>query len=429
MADKKAWDVLVIGGGLAGLAAAATAARAGCGVAVLDAHLPGGRARTDERDGFCFNQGPRALFNGGPAAEVLRRLGVRPTGAPPATASGTVWRDGSLYRLPAGPLSLARTDLLGARSKAQVARVLGGLGRLRAEGLAGMTAATWLSSYGMRDDALGFVTALTRVATYVDDLEQLSADAATRQLQLAVGKGVTYLDGGWQTLVTQLQHVASAAGSTIVASRPVVALEGGEAGGTGWVAHTDQGDLHAATVVIATGGPAAARAILPHHPGWECGPEARAACLDLGLRRPPDPRVVFGVDAPLYLSTHCPPANLARRGGAVVHVMRYGARSAAQDRPELEALAGLVGIGEADIVTRRFLHSMVVTHGLPQAGDGLPGRPGVDVPGLAGAFVAGDWVGPVGLLADASLASAEAAAHAAIAYARTGRATGGLAAA
>ena len=58
----------------------------------------------------------------------------------------------------------------------------------------------------------------------------------------------------------------------------------------------------------------------------------------------------------------------------------------------------------------RYLHRMVVTHGLPLASTGgLAGRPGVAVPGRQGAFVAGDWVGGVGQLADASLASGSAA--------------------
>ena len=69
------------------------------------------------------------------------------------------------------------------------------------------------------------------------------------------------------------------------------------------------------------------------------------------------------------------------------------------------------------MVTDRFLHRMIVAHALPRPGAGLAGRPPVEVPGLRGVFVAGDWVGPVGMLADASLASAEAAARAAVACA------------
>jgi phytoene dehydrogenase-like protein len=51
----------VIGAGLAGLAAGAAATRAGSRTLVLDAHVPGGRARVTETEGFVFNRGAHAL--------------------------------------------------------------------------------------------------------------------------------------------------------------------------------------------------------------------------------------------------------------------------------------------------------------------------------------------------------------------------------
>lgn len=50
-------DVAVIGGGLAGWAAAATAARAGSTVVVVDRDGVGGRAATDRVGRFLFNRG------------------------------------------------------------------------------------------------------------------------------------------------------------------------------------------------------------------------------------------------------------------------------------------------------------------------------------------------------------------------------------
>jgi phytoene dehydrogenase-like protein len=65
------------------------------------------------------------------------------------------------------------------------------------------------------------------------------------------------------------------------------------------------------------------------------------------------------------------------------------------------------------IVHRRFLPEMVVAHALPLAAQGgLAGRPGALVPDVAGLALAGDWVGPEGMLADAALASGAAAARA-----------------
>ena len=83
-----------------------------------------------------------------------------------------------------------------------------------------------------------------------------------------------------------------------------------------------------------------------------------------------------------------------------------------QDRASLDELAAAVGIDATMIVTERFLARMNVAWTVPTASrGGLPGRPPVTVPGHDGVFVAGDWVGPVGLLSDATAASAVSAAH------------------
>ncbi len=50
-------DVAVVGGGLAGLVAAATAARSGASVTLFDARDPGGRARSVNKQGFVLNEG------------------------------------------------------------------------------------------------------------------------------------------------------------------------------------------------------------------------------------------------------------------------------------------------------------------------------------------------------------------------------------
>jgi phytoene dehydrogenase-like protein len=83
-------------------------------------------------------------------------------------------------------------------------------------------------------------------------------------------------------------------------------------------------------------------------------------------------------------------------------------------RRELEALVDAVQPGWRDAaVHTRFLPHLRVAHDLPTPdARGLRGRPGPRVPDWPGLYVAGDWVGPAGLLADASLASAQAAADA-----------------
>jgi len=137
----------------------------------------------------------------------------------------------------------------------------------------------------------------------------------------------------------------------------------------------------------------------------------RLACLDLGLRKLPEgaARVALGVDQPLYLSLHSAAARLAPPGAALVHVAKYlaGETDAASDRRELEQFVDLAIPGwreQLDLV--RFLPQMTVTNAIfsPQ------GRPAVDELGIPGVALAGDWVGPEGMLADAAVASALRAA-------------------
>jgi phytoene dehydrogenase-like protein len=148
----------------------------------------------------------------------------------------------------------------------------------------------------------------------------------------------------------------------------------------------------------------------------------RAASLDVALRALPRPHATFalGIDEPLYASVHSAVARLGPDGGAVVHVMRYGGLAGepadAVERQLARFLDALQPGWRASVVRQRFLPDLVVAHALPEAAfGGTRGRPGPCVPDVPGLYVAGDWVGPEGLLADASLASARAAARAILA--------------
>ena len=174
--------------------------------------------------------------------------------------------------------------------------------------------------------------------------------------------------------------------------------------------------------MLATG-PAAARSIVASEALAAWASRAipiRAACLDVAVRTLPDERATFalGVDRPLYLSVHSKTARVAPDGAALVSTMRYlppGEPSdAKRDEAELERLLDLLQPGWRDVlVRRRWLPAMVVSHALVMAEEGgTRGRPGPRVPDAPGVFVAGDWVGPEGMLLDASLASAERAADA-----------------
>jgi phytoene dehydrogenase-like protein len=410
-------DVAVVGGGVAGLSAAAVAARAGSTVVVVEAGPVGGRARTTERDGFRLNQGPHALYLGGAFQRLLTSLGISRPGGPPALDRARAWHAGRAEHLPIGGASLLRSRVLGARGKVAFARLTGQLGRFDAASLANVTVEDWITSERLPADAAALLRMLVRLSTYANASDLLSADAAVEQLRLA-GEGVRYLDRGFQEAVDGLAAVARTNGAMVRHSRRVTAVR---ADGPDWVVTTNDAEILASTVVLAAGGPAVAARLLGEDPaGWveAAGPAVEAACLDLGLRRAADPPILLGIEEPLYLSTHAPPAALAPDGHALVAVMRYLTPGEALDpdaaRSQLRQHAARAGVREGDIVLERYLHRMRVAHGMPRAASGgLAGRPTVAVPGRPGLFVAGDWVGGTGLLSDAAAASGAAAAVAA----------------
>src|SRR5215207_4619764 len=140
------FDVAVVGGGLAGLAAAATAARAGRRVVLFEqASVPGGRARTRTDDGFSFNIGPHALYRGGLSLRVLRDLGVEPRAAEVGLGGAQVLKGGRLYELPFGLRSLLTSQLFSWRAKLELGTFLARIGSIDPRPLERLTLTDWLT--------------------------------------------------------------------------------------------------------------------------------------------------------------------------------------------------------------------------------------------------------------------------------------------
>ncbi|MGO9559555.1 MAG: FAD-dependent oxidoreductase [Acidimicrobiales bacterium] len=430
-------DVVIVGAGLAGLAAAATlrsgAGTAGIDVVLLDRQGAGGRARTDERSGYLLNRGPHALYRHGPGWSALGALGITPAGRKPPLSSATMLAGGELHSLPTGAVSLARPGWLSARDRVQIGAALMRIMTMTPASIgtqATTSAADWISAQGLRPRADATARALGRLATYCKDLDALSADAMLHQLRTSARHSVLYLHGGWQQLVDAL--VAKAAPITVESGR-VAAVT---ADGAAYEITTADRTIGARAVIVAVDSPRAAAALLtsldatsalalaPHEPDAA----ATAACLDVIARRKPSPTFILGVDEPFYSSTHHPTAQLrvpsadTPEDSYVLQLARYGATSAAMDRRSLEALAAQAGVGAEDVIDSRFFADLTVISRppSPDAG-GMAGRPRVDSTGLPGCYVAGDFVGPHGLLADVSLTSGSEAGRLALEHLATAR--------
>ncbi len=426
-------NVIVVGGGLAGLAASIFLARGGRTVTLFEKRrYLGGRAVTHLRHGFRFNLGPHAFYRFGVGAQVLRELGIPVRGGKPDGRGLALYRDRD-YRFPGGPISLLTTGMLSLRDKVEAIPLFIRIRQMKKfDRYRSMSVLEWIDANVKRERVREAVEAMFRLATYCDEPEALSAAAGLAHVRLAM-RGVIYVDEGWQKIVDALHSAAVSVGVNFVSSSRVVAVDhngevrGIEIGGleedleknTVNIAIPDPSvqemgtRLPADTVLLAVD-PKTARELIQTPVDWPQMRPVMASCLDVALSSLPQPKRKFalGIDAPLYLSVHSAWAQLTPKGGALIQTARYGGG----DQAELEKLLDRVQPGWRNVVVhRRYLPAMTVSNAMmpPNAGAG-PSRPQPVTP-IRGLYLAGDWVGEEGLLSDASLSSARAAAKAILA--------------
>ena len=444
-------NVVVVGGGLAGLAASIYLARGGRNVTLFEKRrLLGGRAVTTLRHGYRFNLGAHAFYRDGLAAKVYRELGIPVRGGTPKPRAIALIGDEEL-RLPTTWWSLITTSLLSLRGKRQLASALLHIRRFGGARSGAVTLREWIDARMSDERARQVLEALVRLATYSDHADLESASLVLSQMKVAM-RGVLYVDEGWQKIVDSLHSAAISSGVNFVSSSRIVGVQhdGGvravELGGL--EVDADRSDtlalafpsipeevegtrLAAETVLLAVDPATAASLVGDAGAEWACARPVTAACLDVALRALPQPENTFalGIDRPLYYAVHSAFAQLTPKGGALVHLTKFtkerqatdeeleGARArrssvAVDDEQELESLLDRMQPGWREVlVHRRFLPSMTVTNSLVTPGTRRPSP----VTSVRGLYIAGDWVGDEGLLADASLASARAAAKAILA--------------
>ncbi len=419
--EMERYEIVIVGGGIAGLTAAAFAAREGRRTLLLEQqHQVGGRGSSRSENGVYFNLGAHALYKGD-AFESFRELGLRLEGGAPSIRACGLWK-GRLHVMPTGVASLLQTPLLARKGKLELALWLNKLGKLDTGGLDGISLSDWIDA-NLKDPLLRHLFhSLMRTATYSALPRLHAAGPALRQLQSAVKSGVLYVDKGWGSLIDELRSSAEGLGAEIRTGWKTVSVRHGNGQVTGVV--NDKGEQVDGDSVLLAIAPAAACKLVSgsEHTALDTWRKqarpATAACLDVGLKRLPNPDCTFlyGVDQAIFLTDQSRPgtpraAIMSDHGEHSVSLIKYhrDESDAKEDERELENVLDLAQPGwRSELVARQYLPRMTVTHDIPHI-NRIDRKPGPAVPEIEGLYAAGDWASHGELLADAAVASARRA--------------------
>ncbi|MHA6480963.1 phytoene desaturase family protein [Paenibacillus sp. strain BS8-2] len=408
------YDVAIIGGGMAGLTAAALAAKAGKRVVVIEKQSRlGGRAITNKKDGVYFNLGGHAIYKGA-AYDTFRELGCSLKGGQPSIAAHGIW-NGKLGVLPTGVGSLLSSPLLTWKGKVEFVGWLAKFSRLDTHRYDGISLREWIEGQ-IQDPMVRHVFySLLRTSSYVMAPDLQAAGPVLRSLANAL-KGVLYVDEGWGAVVADLRDAAGRYGAAFMTGKAAVSVMHQHGAVSGIL--LDDGSVIEAQHVVIAASPAVSCKLVPGAEQtslkrWkDQAIEVTAASLDVALRRLPRPKhqLVYGIDTPVFMSNQSRAAKLSDDGSQVVCLMKYqGSESDPErDLSELESALDLAQPGwRAEVVAKQYLPKITVCHDFLHVRDRV--NPGPHVPEIDGLYVAGDWVSHGELLVDAATESARRA--------------------
>lgn len=414
------WDVVIIGGGLAGLVAANYLAGSGLSILVLEKGAEvGGRARTERIGQQYFNLGPHALPKKGKAMPILEKLDIQLSGKPPKLG-GQLMKEGMAYEAPFTLSGVAATRLLRARERMEWAKVLLKISSVDPGKLSQQTFEQWVQHTTSSSPVQSLLYLLGRLATYCHAPDLASAKVIVSHIKTVLS-GVLYLDHGWQSLIDQLHNRAVISGVQVQSQKYVKQMNTEQHGLLKMI--LSDGEQVCGKNVLWTGVPLELSRILAEQPaGFPMEPlpaflPVKGAALDIALSRLPNPKQLFAMSLtePVYYSVHSNYAKLSDDASSVVlHVLRYY-HPEEQPKPkrirsELEQFLEQIQPGWRNYeLTSRFLPQITVNQRLPQIGDEQ--RLAGFKKSLPGLYIAGDWASSDFMLAEGAVTSAKQAAE------------------
>ncbi|NDI34913.1 phytoene desaturase family protein [Chengkuizengella sediminis] len=425
--NQQKWDVIIIGGGIAGLTASVILAKENKKVLILEkAKQIGGRAATIEKAGGLLNLGPHAIYPNGPGVKILEELNITLNGGSPAS-KGTLLYENKTYPLTLSPVALLTSKLLKWKEKREFIKLVSGLNKINTQFIQNISLYDWVEAHLKEEKVKKLFYMLCRLSSYCNDPKRSSAGIIIEQVKLGL-TGVRYLDGGWQTLVDQLKQQALSYGVTIKENHHITELLGASPD----ITLIDSLDETFTTKhVISTSTPANTLSMVKSEKLSSTLKLYRDLCIpvkgsfwDIVLKKTTNLNVKFalGLDEPLYYSNQSAVANLATEPNLhVIHLGKYLPTDEKLDPKKnhnqlKKFLDKIEPDWEEEVVFQRYLPSLTVYNALPSTN-----MPSInsEIPEIPGLYVAGDWVTTKGLLVDASITSAKSAADAIIEQAKT----------
>ena len=113
--------VIVVGGGISGLATAYLCAKRGLSVTVFEKGQAGGKIHSEREAGWLLEHGPQGFLDSVPESLTLAaELGLEPVRANETAKKRFLYFRGALHRVPESPPLLVRSRILSARGKARL---------------------------------------------------------------------------------------------------------------------------------------------------------------------------------------------------------------------------------------------------------------------------------------------------------------------
>ena len=223
---QEQYDTIIVGGGLAGLSAAALLAKRGKKILLLERGNLGGRAVTLNIKDFKFNFGAHAIY--GRDSSVLRKfeneLGIRigwrdfnPTKA--KYDLGTILTD-----VPANVLGLFRTKVMGNASKIkftfEVIKTFIGTEK----GHPHISIKKWMEDRKLDEEVKEMMLTLASSNFFTREPDNIPSDVffAYYKRLFTTNKPVAYIEGGWQALIDEFVRVIEENGGEIKTKEKVI---------------------------------------------------------------------------------------------------------------------------------------------------------------------------------------------------------------